>query len=77
MRLDSEAVNQFVLVAIGMFGVVLYCGLLYAGLIEFRSRISKTKGNKSCSRNRHKSRRLRGPNVSEDSAGLSGKRAPR
>jgi hypothetical protein len=77
MPLDAEAANQFVLVAIGLFGAVLYFGLLYAGFIEFMSRISKTKGNKSRSRNRAMSRRLPGPNVSGNSAELSGKRARR
>jgi hypothetical protein len=46
MHLDWEAANQFVLIAIGLFGVVLYLAVLYAGLIELISRISKTKGNK-------------------------------
>jgi len=66
MPLDSEAVNQFVLVVIGLFGVLLYFGLLYAGFIEFMSRISKTRGNRIRSRNRVTSRRLRGPKVSGD-----------
>ena len=66
MRLDWEAANQFVLVAIGLFGVVLYCGLLYAGFCEFISRISKTKGNKKRSQNRIIARRLRAPKVAGD-----------
>jgi hypothetical protein len=66
MHLDLETVNQGVLVAVGLFGVVLYFALLYAGFIEFMSGISKTKGNKCRSRNRAQSRRLRGPKVSGD-----------
>jgi hypothetical protein len=77
MHLDLEVVNQFVLVAVGLFGVVLYFALLYAGFIEFMSRISTTKGNKSHSRNRRTSRGLRAPKVSGDEARLSGKRVTR
>lgn len=66
MHLDSEAVNRFVLVTIGLFAVLLYFGLLYAGFIEFMSRISKAKSGKSRSRNRAASRRWRAPKVSGD-----------
>jgi Na+/H+ antiporter NhaD/arsenite permease-like protein len=66
MHWDWEAANQFVLVVIGLFGVVLYFGLLYAGVLEFISRISKTKVNKKHSQNRHIARRLRAPKVSGD-----------
>jgi len=60
---NYEPWNRCVLVAIGLFGVLLYCGLLYAGFIEFRSRISKNGSNKKRSRNRITARRLRHPKV--------------
>jgi hypothetical protein len=52
MHLDLEALNRYVLIAIGLFAAFLYIGLLYAGFIEFMARISK-KGshNKKRSRN--------------------------
>lgn len=62
--MNYEAWNRYVLVAIGLFGVLLYCGLLYAGFVEFRARISKSNGNKKRSRNRVTVRRLRNPKVS-------------
>jgi hypothetical protein len=65
MHLDLEALNRYVLVAIGLFGIFLYIGMLYAGFIEFRSRWSKGKGNKEA-RNRVASRRVRNPKVSGD-----------
>jgi len=61
---NYEAWNRCVLAAIGLFGVLLYCGLLYAGFIELRSRISKNNSNKKRSRNRITTRRLRNPKVS-------------
>ena len=39
--MNYEAWNGYVLIAIGLFGVLLYIGLLYAGLVEFIGRISK------------------------------------
>jgi hypothetical protein len=66
MHLDFEALNRYVLGVIGLFGVLLYIGLLYAGFIEFRSRWSKGNGNKENSRNRAATRRLRNPKASED-----------
>jgi hypothetical protein len=66
MHLNWEAANQFVLIAIGLFGLVLYFGLLYAGFTEFISRVSKTKGNKIRSRNRSMPRRLRARKISEN-----------
>jgi hypothetical protein len=61
---NYEAWNQYVLAAIGLFGALLYCGLLYAGFIEFRARTSKDIGNKKGRRNRGPARRLRNPSDS-------------
>jgi hypothetical protein len=61
---NYEAWNRFVLVAIGVFGVLLYIGLLYAGVVEIRSRLSKGRKDKNRSLNRVTSRRLRNPKVS-------------
>lgn len=49
--LDYEAWNGYVLMAIGLFGVLLYIGLLYAGLVEFIGRISKKDNRKRRRRN--------------------------
>ena len=62
--MNYEAWNRYVLVAIGLFGMLLYIGLLYAGFTEFWSRISKNNSNKKRSRNRITTRRLRNPKVS-------------
>ena len=62
--MNYEAWNRYVLVAIGLLAVLLYCGLLYAGFTEFRSRISKNNSNRKRSRNRITTRRLRNPRVS-------------
>jgi hypothetical protein len=59
-----EAWNRYVLAAIGLFGVLLYCGLLYVGFAEFRARIPKRNGSKKQSRNRVIARKLRNPKVS-------------
>jgi hypothetical protein len=61
---NYEAWNRYVLVAIGLFGVLLYVGLLCAGFIEFKSRFSKTTKNKNRSRNGTAFRRLRNPKAS-------------
>jgi len=61
---NYEAWNRYVLVAIGLFGVLMYFGLLYAGFTEFRSRISKSSSNKRRSRSRVTARRLRNPKLS-------------
>jgi hypothetical protein len=50
--------------AIGLFGALLYVGLIYAGFVEFMSRIAKRGKNKKRSRNRVTARRLRNPKVS-------------
>jgi hypothetical protein len=41
MHWDLEALNRYVLMAIGLFAAFLYFGLLYAGFVEFVTRISK------------------------------------
>ena len=41
MYMDPEALNRYVLMAIGLFAVLLYVALLYAGLTEYRARISQ------------------------------------
>ena len=61
--MNYEAWNRYVLIAIGVFAVLLYCGLMYAGIAEFISRISKDGKNKKRSRNRMTARRLRGGKV--------------
>jgi O-antigen ligase len=38
---NYEAWNRYVLMAIGLFGALLYIGLVYAGFVEFMSRIAK------------------------------------
>jgi hypothetical protein len=40
-KADHESANQCVLIAIGLFAVFLYCGLIYAGLSDFVLRLSK------------------------------------
>ena len=46
-RVNYETWNRYVLIAIGVFAVALYLGLMYAGIAEFMSRISKSeKGRK-------------------------------
>ena len=64
--MNYEAWNRYVLAAIGLFGVLLYVGLLYVGFVEFRSRISKNNSNKKRSRDRITTRRLRNPKISGD-----------
>ena len=64
--MNQEAWNRYVLLVIGLFGALLYIGLLYAGFTEFRSRISKSNNDKRRSRNRITTRRLRNPKVSRD-----------
>jgi hypothetical protein len=49
--LNYEAWNGYVLMAIGLFGVLLYIGLLYAGVVEFIGRVSKKESRKRRRRN--------------------------
>ena len=51
--MNYEAWNRYVLMAIGLFAVLLYVGLIYAGFAEFMSRISKSGKSKKRSRSRH------------------------
>jgi len=44
--LNYEAWNGYVLMAIGLFGLLLYIGLLYAGLVEFIGRLPKKASRK-------------------------------
>jgi hypothetical protein len=61
---NYEVWNRYVLVAIGLFGVLLYCGLVYAGFIEFRTRISKSSGQKKRPRKKLLAQRTRDPKIS-------------
>ncbi|MFY9741917.1 MAG: hypothetical protein WA252_20335 [Candidatus Sulfotelmatobacter sp.] len=49
--MNYEAWNSYVLIAIGLFGVLLYIGLLYAGVVEFIGRVSKKDTRKRRRRN--------------------------
>jgi hypothetical protein len=60
---DYEAWNRYVLVIIGVFGTLLYLGLMYAGFHEFRTRLSKPKSRKN-GRNQANPRRLRNSKAS-------------
>jgi len=66
MHLDLEALNRYVLGLTGLFGILLYFGLLYIGFIEFKSWVSRNNGHQKRSRNRATTRRLRNPKVSGD-----------
>ncbi len=62
--MNYEAWNRYVLVAIELFALLLYCGLLYAGFMEFRARVSKNRGNGKRTRSRVAARRLRNSKAS-------------
>jgi len=51
--------------AIGLFAVLLYIGLIYGGFVEFMSRISKKGKSKKRLLNRIAAHRLRNPKVSD------------
>ena len=51
--------------AIGLFAVLLYIGLLCVGIAEFMSRIARSKKNKKRSGNEGVVRRVRSPDVSD------------
>ena len=59
--MNYEAWNRYVLMAIGLFAVLLYVGLVYAGFVEFMSRVSKSSKNKK--RNRATGRRFRNSKI--------------
>lgn len=61
---NYDAWNRYVLIAIGVFALLLYAGLLYAGIAEFISRLSQRKNTKSRFRNRLTTRRFRNGRVS-------------
>jgi hypothetical protein len=65
---NYEAWNRYVLATVGVFGVLLYCGLVYAGFIEFRARISKRSGHKKRPRKKLMAQRMRDTKISEDGA---------
>lgn len=50
--MSYEELNRYVLMAIAIFAVLLYIGLVYAGFAEFIARISKRGNRKKRSRNR-------------------------
>lgn len=64
--MNYEAWNRYVLTAIGLFAVLLYGGLLYAGIAEFRSRLSQPEKSNKRSRNRLTARGLRNGKASGD-----------
>lgn len=56
---NYETLNRYVLIAIALFAMLLYIGLIYAGFAEFTARISKRGNRKKRSRNRGATRGLR------------------
>lgn len=62
--MNYEAWNRYVLMAIGVFAVLLYIGLIYAGAAGLMSRISKSKTKRKRSSHRVMARTLRGPKAS-------------
>lgn len=61
--MNYEAWNRYVLMAIGLFAALLYIGLIYAGVADFLSRISKSEKNKKRSGSRISVPRLRNPKI--------------
>lgn len=62
--MNYEAWNRYVLMAIGLFAVLLYVGLIYAGFAGLMSPLSEGKGSKKRLRNRGVERRLRNSKAS-------------
>lgn len=62
---NYQAWNQYVSVAIGLFGALLYIALLYAGLAQFKPRMFKDKRARKRLRNQATTRSLRNPKGSE------------
>jgi len=56
---DYETLNRYVLIAIGLFAVLLYIGLVCAGFAEFIAGIPKRASRKKRTRNRRETRGLR------------------
>ena len=56
---NYEALNRYVLIAIALFAVLLYIGLVCTGFAEFIAGIPKRTNCKKRSRNRRKTRGLR------------------
>ena len=57
--MNYEALNRYVLMAIALFAILLYIGMVYAGFTEFMARISKRGNRKKRPRNRDAARGLR------------------
>lgn len=55
---DYEALNRYVLILILLFGIVLYLGLMYAGLIQFVVTLRKRTSRKRRFPNRRGARGL-------------------
>jgi hypothetical protein len=58
-QVNYETLNRDVLIAVVLFAVLLYVGMVCAGFAEFMARISKRGNCKKCSRNRGTARGLR------------------
>jgi len=56
---DYEALNQYVLITIALFAVLLVIGLVYASFAQLIACISKKVHRKKRSRNRRETRGLR------------------
>ena len=48
--MNLEMLNRYVLAAIGLFAVLLYFGVVYAGFSEFVSRLRKRRDRGKCSK---------------------------
>ena len=57
--MNYEAWNRYVLIATGLFALLLYFALLYAGFAELMSRLSKSRKNKKRLRKGNTVRTLR------------------
>lgn len=64
--MNYDAWNRHVLIAIGLFGALLYVGLIYAGFSQFILRLSKGAKNRRRISSKNMPRRLRTPKVSGD-----------
>ncbi len=56
--MDYEALNRYVLILVLLFGIVLYLGLVYAGLIHFVASLRKRTSRKRSFPNRRGARGL-------------------